>query len=414
MATVMHDTAAAAVRMNYSSVDVSHGITPATPTSPSPSMRVMFVPIDPNRTLTSQHGGRFNCILHKLTEDILTLSKSAQDSSSPQAVLEAQRRVGGLEDYARLHKYCKLIDPPRNVSRLMNRGIIAATLSSSLPHVLCDEHTRVRTPSYVIVSLRPAEGMLGGIEEEIGEKGMEYPLIVKNLDAAGTVESHQMLIAMDATALRAITGPCLIQAYENHDGRLFKVYVLGSTVRVFARPSLPNLPAGGTGSFGRSFVKFDSQQPYPSLEEFGITTASAVSEDDRSDEGSDDGGMVNMVGNIWDNHESAGCATQPAAHAHEASSLGSECGSEDSFEVKGFGMLTIKDVAPIAKNLSETFGLDLFGFDLLVSGGGGEKDLVVVDVNYFPGYKELQEQFPTMLAEYLIKHAVMAASEEYK
>jgi inositol-1,3,4-trisphosphate 5/6-kinase/inositol-tetrakisphosphate 1-kinase len=44
--------------------------------------------------------------------------------------------------------------------------------------------------------------------------------------------------------------------------------------------------------------------------------------------------------------------------------------------------------------LREALGLSLFGFDVIQSASSG--DLIVVDVNYFPSYKEL-DFFPEML-----------------
>ena len=79
------------------------------------------------------------------------------------------------------------------------------------------------------------------------------------------------------------SGPSLLQEYSNHDGMLFKVYVLGKKVWVFKRPSLPNLPIGEIGEEeGRGFVEFDSQRPYPSLIDFGIALNSSEMENNIS------------------------------------------------------------------------------------------------------------------------------------
>ena len=51
--------------------------------------------------------------------------------------------------------------------------------------------------------------------------------------------------------------------------------------------------------------------------------------------------------------------------------------------------------------LREIFKLDLFGFDLLVT--SEKREMVVVDVNYFPSYKEMSEYWPKLLAEYLVE-----------
>lgn len=44
-----------------------------------------------------------------------------------------------------------------------------------------------------------------------------------------------------------------------------------------------------------------------------------------------------------------------------------------------------------ATRMRETFGLSIFGFDLIVDGATGEN--MVIDVNYFPSFKDLAD-FP--------------------
>lgn len=55
---------------------------------------------------------------------------------------------------------------------------------------------------------------------------------------------------------------------------LLKVCVIGDEVRVHERPSLPDLPPGLTGSFA-----FDSQKPYPTLEEVSLAEKKTVPSD---------------------------------------------------------------------------------------------------------------------------------------
>lgn len=61
-------------------------------------------------------------------------------------------------------------------------------------------------------------------------------------------------------------------------------------------------------------------------------------------------------------------------------------------------VLTATDVAPVVDALRQAFGssLQLFGFDVIY----GDGCLWVIDVNYFPSYKEVGN-FPTLLANVL-------------
>jgi hypothetical protein len=61
--------------------------------------------------------------------------------------------------------------------------------------------------------------------------------------------------------------------------------------------------------------------------------------------------------------------------------------------------------------LKRQFGLTLFGFDVLVSPkshgeatGTTAQQVIIVDVNYFPSYKEVTD-FPRRLRQYLKKLA---------
>jgi inositol-1,3,4-trisphosphate 5/6-kinase/inositol-tetrakisphosphate 1-kinase len=84
--------------------------------------------------------------------------------------------------------------------------------------------------------------------------------------------------------------------------------------------------------------------------------------------------------------------------------------------------VTTEEVEPVVNALKQAFGLDLFGFDILITSsessqvqeGGVDSDeidqcpkrqMLVVDVNYFPSYKEVSN-FPSLLAQYLTQRAV--------
>merc|ERR1712183_820260 len=76
--------------------------------------------------------------------------------------------------------------------------------------------------------------------------------------------------------------------------------------------------------------------------------------------------------------------------------------------------LTADEIQPVAETLRRAFGVELFGFDVLVSCHPNDdniypsehrREMFVVDVNYFPSYKEVKN-FPSLLAQYLAKRAI--------
>jgi hypothetical protein len=196
--------------------------------------------------------------------------------------------------------------------------------------------------------------------DQIQAAGLSFPMIVKPLTAAGTKASHAMAVLMDASALPRIVEktPCLCQEYANHDSLLYKVYVLGDHVSVHKRRSLPNLPVDVKSS--KSYVEFDSQRPYPRLSDFG-----------------------------YDKNTLSSLKRQrPQSGVEENNTLPTPP-----------KQVTTEEVMPVVDALKRAFGLELFGFDVLITksssssspdmaGDSGDNHvLMVVDVNYFPSYK---------------------------
>lgn len=389
-------------------------------------MRVSFVPLDLDAPLDEQHGGKFDAILHKMTEDILCKSQldrnrllcsttqqlattststdniasnnssnnsiSSRNSVHTESERQALKRIERLKHYQRKHPACCLVDHPNNVQKLMSRSDIASTLKQCLRNVTTKSGIAVRTPRYKIISLdsqvqAPPSTSNSNIQSmrqmKIDEAQLEYPLIVKPLIAAGTKQSHKMGVLLGRHGLKHVpgNGPHLLQEYANHDGVLFKVYVLGKKVWVFQRTSLPNLPlgeasgspedcdndCGGDNENGHEigprnenatsqngFVEFDSQRPYPTLDDFGISTSADIVSEEQ-------GGKAA-------NHD-----------------------------------VTVAEIRPVADSIRKAFRLELFGFDILVTRKGADsndKEILVVDVNYFPSYKEVTN-FSQLLAQYL-------------
>jgi inositol-1,3,4-trisphosphate 5/6-kinase/inositol-tetrakisphosphate 1-kinase len=71
-------------------------------------------------------------------------------------------------------------------------------------------------------------------------------------------------------------------------------------------------------------------------------------------------------------------------------------------------VMTVEEVMPIVDALKAAFGLELFGFDILLAGNddhSSRRKMMIVDVNYFPSYKEVSN-FPALLAKYLTDRAI--------
>jgi inositol-1,3,4-trisphosphate 5/6-kinase/inositol-tetrakisphosphate 1-kinase len=347
--------------------------------------RISFVPVDLNFPLEEQHGGNFDAILHKLTEDILLSmpeTKSSQlrnhvdnqriDQESAQLVQlreQAVARLHRLERYKEEHPCCCLVDPPENIKVVLCRADIAHVLSKCLVGVTTTSGIPVATPKFYV----SYESDVNHLAAELHQRSFRFPLISKPFTAAGSPESHKMVISLNSNGLKEVQSPCLLQEYANHDAVLHKVYVLGDDVYVFQRSSLPNLPVGNNENEEINYVAFDSQAPYPKLSVFRPNGAITVS-------------IVESL-------------TYQCDHKKQRSTHSNEC----SLAVTH--LVDADEIKPVASVLQRAFCLGLFGFDVIISRERGWPEMFVIDVNYFPSYKEVQN-FPLLLTQYLARYAV--------
>jgi hypothetical protein len=154
--------------------------------------------------------------------------------------------------------------------------------------------------------------------------------------------------------------PCLAQQYLDHDGCFYKVYVIAHDVMVYIRPSLPNIQDLGACNS----VAFDSRYCYPTLASFTSSSSDSITHDDN-------GSSVDRK--IW----------QPSSSCTELEE----------------GEILHQALQHTAQALREEFGLSLFGFDVILPKEGMHRPLVI-DVNYFPSYKEVVD-FPSRLRRFL-------------
>jgi inositol-1,3,4-trisphosphate 5/6-kinase/inositol-tetrakisphosphate 1-kinase len=152
-------------------------------------------------------------------------------------------------------------------------------------------------------------------------------------------------------------------------------------------------PAGS-----RCYVEFDSQRPYPKLADFGIKTTDDEPSFRRRKKQRPD--------------ESSPESSRNTEERQQKSTYNIADGNTDG-DSNLARFVTTDEIEPVTNALRDAFGLELFGFDVIVKhdpsslfdGGSDGKEILVVDVNYFPGYKEVPN-FPSLLAQYLTQKAV--------
>ncbi|XP_008790411.2 inositol-tetrakisphosphate 1-kinase 3-like isoform X2 [Phoenix dactylifera] len=160
---------------------------------------ILFVAIDPSRPLSEQ--GPFDIVLHK--------------------------------DYGRKHPEVTVLDPPDAIQHLRNRQ---SMLEGVADLNLSDCHGKVGVPRQVVITKDPSS-----ILDAVTRAGLTLPLVAKPLVVDGSAKSHELSLAYDRFSLSKLDPPLVLQEFVNHGGVLFKVYIVGETIKVVRRFSLPDV-----------------------------------------------------------------------------------------------------------------------------------------------------------------------------
>ncbi|ORY98573.1 inositol-tetrakisphosphate 1-kinase [Syncephalastrum racemosum] len=163
---------------------------------------------------------------------------------------------------------------------------------------------------------------------------IRFPVICKRRSACSSVEAHQMCLIPSRQAMSAVSdfdSPLVLQEFIEHDGILIKVYVADGELYISTRPSFKNLSTQTT-----SPIYFDSQTLPKQF------------------------GLPNDVDMPWL------CQHLPQEPTLDRARL-----------------------QRIASCLQEQLGLTFYGFDVLLQYHTGVH--YVVDVNYFPSFKNVPD-----------------------
>ncbi|KAG1341856.1 putative Inositol-tetrakisphosphate 1-kinase 2 [Cocos nucifera] len=160
---------------------------------------ILFVAIDQSRPLSEQ--GPFDIVLHK--------------------------------DFGRKHPEVTVLDPPDAIRHLHNRQ---SMLEGVADLNLSDCYGKVDVPRQVVITKDPLS-----ILDAVSKAGLTLPLVAKPLVVDGSAKSHELSLAYDQFSLSKLDPPLVLQEFVNHGGVLFKVYIVGETIKVVRRFSLPDV-----------------------------------------------------------------------------------------------------------------------------------------------------------------------------
>lgn len=136
--------------------------------------------------------------------------------------------------------------------------MLVTNRTSTSEHLLkveqeCPAAANVRCPRFVIVREKINSE---SFSELLHLHQMSFPFMVKPIQACGSAESHYLGVVFRVDDLDQFQPPFLVQEFFNHNGVIFKVFVLGDTVEVVSRRSFKNF---SPEKDHKSFI-FDSQK----------------------------------------------------------------------------------------------------------------------------------------------------------
>ncbi|XP_061354474.1 inositol-tetrakisphosphate 1-kinase 4-like isoform X2 [Gastrolobium bilobum] len=219
------------------------------------------------------------------------------------------------------HPEVAIVDPPDAIQHLHNRQSMLRDVADLN---LSDCHGKVGVPRQLVIAKNPST-----IPYEVTKAGMKLPLVAKPLIVDGSAKSHELFLAYDEFSLSELEPPLVLQEFVNHGGLVFKIYIVGETIKVVRRFSLPNISK-------HELSKVDGLFRFPRV------SCAAASADD-----------ADLDPNI---------AEHPPRPLLER----------------------------LARELRRRLGLRLFNIDMIRE--HGTKDVFyVIDINYFPGYGKMPD-----------------------
>eukprot|EP01038_Epipyxis_sp_PR26KG_P005911 gene5911-8154_t len=359
----------------------------------------------------------FDVIIHKLTEDI--------DNK------ESLQKMKALEEYLLRYPKTIIIDPIDSVRNVISRARTCFHLEA-----IQNKSKSLLQPNYFVLDNFTS---IEQVEQKLIDHHLHFPIICKPIQACGTLQSHSMIVIVqveDLVLLQNYT-PCVIQQYYDHDSVLYKVYVIDKEVTVFRRKSLPNLeqfyPLDSKNPILKS-VPFDSRHNYPILSDF--VSSSYANEVERNSPTS----FISLPLFVCSSYDPTGknayseelkINSVPTMKNLSHSSLKKLSKFSDNSELSD-SSISLESFQNAANAIREEFGLTLFGFDAILptkhdnfnldhcksydnpierpsemgSSLISESSIFVIDVNFFPSYKEVHD-FPSRLRKYLRSKATV-------
>jgi len=300
---------------------------------------LQIVHVDLDDSIASQ--GNFDLIVHKLTDLIAAATKGHVD---------AQRQLDNFEQYTKDHPNTIILDPLVQVDRLMDRRGTFTVLKACLNvHTQANPHTN--EPLFYL----PNHICLPNIHAPFSKQHLPFPILCKRVSACSSEEAHKMTLVPNPQHIHLLSPyydpdePVIFQEFIQHDGVIFKIYVVDGTSHVQVRPSFKNV------TLEDALLHFDSQ-----------VVPKAFEQDTQ-----------------MNNHQINGHNNDPIRQAFLTKDI-------HNMRAEKEAVFDHRKIELITQRLFEQLGLTFFGFDVLVETGPAHRHFVV-DVNYFPSFNNIPD-----------------------
>lgn len=267
-------------------------------------------------------------VLHKATDEIVNVVISNDLGDR----IQYSDSIKKLQRHLAENPEKCVVDPIERLDPILDRSLTRQLLHD-LEDAKVSDTTVVRAPHSAEVKDLQEPHLTEAIK-------VGFPTIVKTMMACGTNDAHTMAVVFKKEGYEnlQVPLPAVIQEYVDHGSCVYKFYIIGDKVMHSCRRSMPNAASmavsdGSTG--GLSALVFDSLKSMPS-------------------------------------------------------SFKGEGKPLPNTVVEGDASLDVEAVEKAAVWLRKKLGLTIIGFDIVVQ--VGTKDHVMVDVNYFPSFKDVSDK----------------------
>lgn len=303
---------------------------------------IQIVHVDLDHAISLQ--GNFDLIVHKLTDLIAAATKGQED---------AERQLANFEQYTKVHPQTLILDPLPDVNKLMDRRGTFAILKTCLAvHARTNPH-----PTEPLFYL-PNHICLPNIHTPFSKDLLAFPILCKRVSACSSEEAHKMTLVPNPQHTDLLgpyydpDEPVIFQEFIQHDGVIFKIYVVDGTPHVQVRPSFKNV------TLDDNLLHFDSQ-----------VVPKAFEQDTQSPTSSQTNGTAHYI--------------DPIRQAFLTRDVHNVRSAKEA-------VFDHRKIEHITQRLIEQLNLTFFGFDVLVETGPLHRHFVV-DVNYFPSFSNIPD-----------------------